>query len=149
MTRSDCAVVLVSAPVVALAVGWLAMLALASNGVHPIWDLQPRNLAEAAAFRDGGAIVRRVWSGDDPSAPGEVRPGFISRMPVTLTPIEAAVQARRSEIVRLLLDAGARLDALSWTRVWCGADDADIRTILAPYRPQGTASQCGESSQRP
>lgn len=140
---------LVSAPVVALAIGWLAMLALASNGAHPIWDLQPRNLAEAAAFRDGGAIVRRVWSGDDPSAPGEVRPGFISRMPVTLTPIEAAAQARRPELVRLLLDAGARLDAMSWSRVWCGADDADIRTILTPYRPQGAARECGEPPERP
>jgi len=133
---------LVSAPAVAVAIGWIAVLALAFVWRHPMWGLTPRNLAEAAAFRDGAAIVEMVRQGRDINAAGEVREGFISREPVIVTPVEAAVDGRRGEIVRLLFTLGAAPDAATFTRLWCETEDADIRTTLEPRRPEGTAADC-------
>lgn len=149
LTRSNYAVVLVSAPAAALAVAWIAVLALASDGEHPLWGLTPRNVAEAAAFRDGAAIVRLVRQGSNINAAGEVREGFISREPVTVTPLEAAVRARRGEIVRLLLDLGAAPDAVTWSRIWCEAEDAESRTLLEPHRPEGADTACAGNPEQP
>lgn len=140
--RSDWAIVLVAAPVVVLVAAWLLVLAVALAAEHPLWGLTPRNLAEAAAFRDGGAIVRGVWRGEDPAAPGEVRAGFISREPVIVTPLEAAARASREEIVRLLLDLGGPLDAAAWTRVWCSAEAPAVRAELAAVRPDDASVEC-------
>lgn len=149
VTRSDWAVALVSAPVILLAAAWLGTLALASGGEHPIWYLRARNLAEAAAFRDGGAIVRMIQRGDEPNQAADVREGFISREPIAITPIEAAIEARRGEMVRLLLELGARPDAATWTTVWCEVEDGDVKTILAAYRPPGAGTECTEQQEQP
>ena len=149
LTRSDWVVALVSVPVVLLALGWLTTLALALTWEHPIWRVQPQNLAEAAAFRDGGAIMRRVSAGENPATAADVRAGFISDTPTRVTPLEAAVRARRPEIVRLLLDdLGTRPDAASWSRAWCTTEDGETRTLLASYRPAGATSDCREESPR-
>lgn len=149
MTRSDCAVALIVAPVAALAIGWLLILAVARTGEHPLWNIRARNLAEAAAFRDGGEIVRRLRRGENPAVSGEVRAGFISQEPVTVTPLEAAARARRDEVVRLLLDLGTPLDAASWTRVRCSTDAPVVREVLEPYRPPGATDRCpGEEGPR-
>jgi hypothetical protein len=144
LTRSDWAVVLVSAPVVILAIAWVAVLALSAGVDHPIWHARPQNLAEAAAFRDGAAVVRRVRGGENPNAPGDVRQDFISPAPLTLTPIEAAAVEGRPEIVQLLLDLGAMPDAASWKNAWCLAGAADVRDLLARHRPPAAATGCGE-----
>jgi hypothetical protein len=149
MTRSAWAAALIAAPVAALAIGWLVVLAVALTGTHPIWDVRPRNLSEAAAFRDGGSVVRRVWRGDTPTTPAEVRAGFISEEPVTVTAIEAAVDARRPEIVQLLLDLGGTLDASAWHRAWCDTEDTDVRAVLEARRPAGATSVCTEEQTQP
>jgi len=142
LTPSEWIVVLMTAPVAALAIVWLLVLGIARLENHPLWGVDPRNVAEAAAFRDGAAIVRRVSRGEDPSAPGEVRAGFISREPVTVTPVEAAARASREEIVRLLLDLGTRLDAAAWTRAWCSTEEPRVRAELTPVRPPNAAVEC-------
>lgn len=149
MTRSDWAAALTTVPVAVLAVAWLAVLAVASTGEHPIWDVRPRNVSEAAAFRDGGTVVRRVWRGENAAVPAEVRGGFISDEPVSMTAIDAAVDARRPEIVQLLLDLGVTLDEVSWLRAQCAATDPDIQTIIAPHRPEGAATECGDEQPQP
>lgn len=143
--RTDTAVALVSLPVVVLAIGWLAALVLAAGGPHPIWTVEPRNPAEAAAFRDGGTLVRATWTSEDLNAAGEVRPDIISARTLTITPLEAAVRAGRSEMVRLLFDLGVRPDAGSWTSAWCQAESDEIRTILEAYRPAGAGTACSEA----
>lgn len=145
LRRSELAVVLVTLPAVGLAVWWLAMLALALSTVHPIWHVRPQNLAEAAAFRDGGAIVRRVRAGEDPSAPAEVRPGVISSTPLRLSPFEVAARERREEILRLLAHVGASPGAAVWTKAWCDTDNPEVREVLLPFRPQGAGTDCGEA----
>jgi hypothetical protein len=133
---------LIIVPVVALALAWLAVLGTAMLGEHPLWGLTPRNLAEAAAFRDGAAIVRGVSGGDDPAVAGEVRAGFLSSAAVTVTPLEAAAGGSREEIVRLLVALGVRPDAGAWTRAWCSTKAEGVRAELMPARPVGATTEC-------
>jgi hypothetical protein len=145
LNKIDPFVALVAIPPVLGAITWLVVLVLAgATGNHPIWDLQPRNLAEAAAFRDAGAVVRRVDAGEDPDGPGEVRAGVILAAAATLVPIEAAAASREAGTVQLLLDLGASPDADSWQRAWCISDASDVRSLLAMHRPDGALEECGE-----
>jgi len=91
----------VAAPPVIVAAAWLGALAMtADHGTSPIWNLEPRNLAEAAAFRDAAALVLGAQRGDDLNLPGDVRPGIISSERQRLTPIEAAALARHLRLCR-------------------------------------------------
>ena len=94
-------------PPALLAVARVVFLVLAVWDVHPFWLREPLNLAEAAALRDRGEVARLLAEGRDPNAPYRVRRGFIRDYPVAMTPMAAAVAARRDEIVQILLDGGA------------------------------------------
>ena len=133
----------VAIPPVLGVVAWLVVLAMTGfSDHHPIWNLQPRNLAEAAAFRDAGAVVRRVDAGEDPNRPGDVRAGVIQPTSTTLVPIAAAAAIREAGMVQLLLDLGASPDADSWQSAWCISDAPDVRSLLALHRPEGALEQC-------
>ena len=140
MTRERI-VTLVSLPSILVFTGWTAMLAIAAvTGRHPIWSLEPRNLPEAVAFRDPGAVVRRIDSGEDPNRAAEVRAGVA--LDESLTPIEAAAAARQGEMVQLLLDLGASPDATVWQRAWCISDASAVRDVLQAHRPPGATEDC-------
>ncbi len=140
LIRLDPLVALVSIPPILAAIAWLAVLAIAGiTGRHPIWNFQPRNLAEAAAFRDTGAVVRRIEAGEDPN-----RPGVIRTESATLTPVEAAAASRHPEMVQLLFDLGVSLDANAWQRAWCISDEPGVRSVLALHRPAGAMEDCVE-----
>jgi hypothetical protein len=91
-----------------LALARVMFLVLAMWEVHPFWLWEPMNLAEAAAARDRGEVVRLIAEGQDPNATYRVRRGMVQRSAVLMTPMAAALAARRDEIVEILLDAGAR-----------------------------------------
>ena len=142
MTRERI-VTLVSLPSILVFTGWTAMLAIAAvTGRHPIWSLEPRNLPEAVAFRDPGAVVRRIDSGEDPNRAAEVRAGVALDETASLTPIEAAAAARQGEMVQLLLDLGASPDATVWQRAWCISDASAVRDVLETHRPPGATEDC-------
>jgi len=76
------------APILA-AILWLAMLlATAATGGHPLWGAPPRSLAEAAARRDAGAVVRFIEAGE------------------RMSRAEALAASRDADIVQLILDEG-------------------------------------------
>jgi hypothetical protein len=91
-----------------LALVRLVFLVLAVWDVHPFWLWEPLNLAEAAALRDRGEVARLIAEGQDPNGIYRVRRGMVARYPVDVTPMAAAIMARRDEIVEILLDAGAK-----------------------------------------
>jgi hypothetical protein len=137
--------VLVAVPPVCAALAWIATLALAGvTGTHPIWSLTARNLAEAAAFRDGGAVVRFVEAGHDINQPGEVRGGVVRSETTMLTPVEAAAAARQREMLQVLLDLGASPDAIVWQRAYCISDADSVRELLISNRPPGAVDDCAE-----
>jgi hypothetical protein len=97
-----------AAPAALLAVLRVAFLVLGMWDIHPFWRWEPLNLAEAAALRDRGEVSRLIAEGQDPNATYRVRRGMVERYPVEITPMAAALSARRDEIVEILLDAGAQ-----------------------------------------
>jgi hypothetical protein len=96
-------------PPLVLAVLRLLMLVASVGGAHPFWRWEPLTLSEAAALHDGGEVARLIADGHDPNGAYPVRPGILTSEPMVLTPIAAAMAARRGEIVDLLMDAGAKL----------------------------------------
>jgi hypothetical protein len=114
-------------------------------GLDPLWRVEPLTLAEAAALRDNGEVVRLIDAGEDPNQASTVRAEFLQNAPLTVTPLEAAVGADRVDIMEVLLDHGAELDAATWTRLMCFATaiEADeSRAFLEPRRPDGAALAC-------
>ena len=146
MTQPSRLAVLVAIPPICVGVLWVSVLAMtAITGQHPIWRLQPRNVSEAAAFRDGAAVVRFVRRHDDINGTAEVRAGVIGRTPASLTPIEAAAATRERGMVQLLLDLGASPDAVVWRRAFCISDGDGVRELLAEHRPPGARDACSEN----
>lgn len=145
ITASSRLWVLISLPPVITALAWIGTLALtAMTGTHPIWTTTARNLAEAAAFRDGGAVVRFVEAGERISEPAEVRGGVIRPETTTLTPVEAAAAARDETMVQLLFDLGASPDPAGWHRAFCISDASRVREILKAHRPPGVVEDCAQ-----
>jgi hypothetical protein len=142
MNRSATVATIVALPPVCVGVLWVSVLAIAgATGTHPIWDLQARNLAEAAAFRDGAALVRFA-AHDDINLASEVRGEVIGVATGPLTPIEAAAASRAREMVQLVLDQGASPDAATWRRAFCISDADDVRALLAEHRPSNARDDC-------
>jgi hypothetical protein len=143
MNRSRWIIAAVALPPVFVATAWLVVLAWWwVTGQHPIWTMAPGNLAEAAAFRDGADVVRRVARGEDPNQPGRIRAGIIASDAVTLRPLEAAAAVREREMVQLLLEVGAIFDTALWQRAWCISDASSVREVLDAHRPSGADNYC-------
>jgi hypothetical protein len=100
-------------------------------------------LSEAAALRDQGEVSRLTASGTDPNAVYGLRPGVLAAS--SLTPLEAAVGARRAETVELLMLRGATVDDTSWRRLHCFAlstGAADVVEMLERYTPANATASC-------
>ena len=147
-TRRRLALLLASAiclPGALLIVATAAMFVALPFGIDPIWHVEPVTLSEAAALRDNGEVIRLIGLGADPNKTSAVRADFVQKEAQVLTPLEAAVGIRRADMVELLLENGAHVDATTWTRLMCFADKlkaSDVRTILEQRRPQGTSATC-------
>ena len=146
LTPSGATALVASAPPVLTGVAWLAVIAISGiTGQHPLWNIVPRNLAEAAASRDSGAIVRMAERGDDLTRAGDVRPGIIFDDPATLTPLEAAAASRDSTMVQLLIDLGVAPDAAAWQRAWCLSTASSVQEVLEAHQPAGARKDCDEA----
>jgi len=138
----ELAVAVPGAVLLAIAVAHLAGVAL---GHDRMWPTETLTLSEAAALRDEAEVLLLIGRGADPNAPGVVRRDFLRGTEDVLTPLEAAVGARREQMIELLLQLGATLDAPTWTRLTCFAERHDAPAagrVLAAHRPDGADADC-------
>jgi hypothetical protein len=98
-------------PFVPIFAGALIVLLLALTGRHPLWPEVALTLSEAAALRDAAGVVRLVEDGHDPNERLPVRPGILKSYALVVSPLEAAVGARRVQMFSLLLGHGAKIDS--------------------------------------
>lgn len=136
-----------AAPGVALTVATMLLLLGLPFGIDPLWHVEPLTLPEAAALRDNGEIMRLIDRGADPNRAGTVRANFLHNDPLVVTPLEAAVGADRTDVVEVLIDNGATIDATTWTRLVCFAaaiEADDARSFLEQRRPAGASDDCGQ-----
>lgn len=122
------------------------VLVAALFGFHPWWSESRVTLAEAAALSDTGLMVRLLEEGADPDQRSSVGPFILKKRDLQLTPLEAAIAARRAHVVKVLLRHGARADlplpgALACLALQVGA--RDIAAILDRAHPvRGPGPRC-------
>lgn len=143
MTRPALLIACALPALVAVGVSAAIIVNAAAGGSPPFWRGGPLTLSEAAALRDQGEVARLTLSGSDPNAAYSLRPGILAA--ASLTPLEAAVGARRAEMVELLMLHGATVDETSWRRLHCFAlrtGAADVVEMLDRRKPANATSSC-------
>lgn len=145
LTRGTIPIVATALPAVALALISAGILAGAAFDSDILWSEERVNMSEAAAARDPAVVARLLRRGENPNEPRPVRAGFVTNRRVVLTPIEAAIAARRPEVVDVLLPDQRPLDAPAWNRLRCLAEhagDADTSALLDGWKPAGGTMDC-------
>ena len=143
MTRPLLVIACAIPPLIAVGISAVIVVTAAAGGSPPFWRGGTLTLSEAAALRDQGEVTRLTVSGTDPNAVYPLRPGVIAAG--ALTPLEAAVGARRAEMVELLMLRGARVDPSGWRRLHCFAlsmGAADVVQMLERYTPANATASC-------
>ena len=117
-------------PPLLLGIAAFGVLAASLAGINPLWQETSLTVAEAAAVRDRGMILRLVWDGADPNAAQYVRPRILKQQGLTITPLEAAVSTRELYMVEFLLQHGARIDERERPVLMCLAAKEEAENIL-------------------
>ena len=128
---------------VAVAVSASIIVTAAAGAPPPFWRGGSLTVSEAAALRDQGELVRLIESGSDPNHVYPLRSGVLAIR--SSTPLEAAVGARRAEMVDLLMLHGAAMDADTRRRLHCFAVETgaeDVVQMIDRYRPPGADDSC-------
>ena len=136
---------LVALPAALLGVMTAGVLLRALVGTHPLWRAEPVNLSEAAALRDQATVVRLIASGEDAYQRREVRADLLFNDRVELTPLEAAIASRRSEIVEIIVVTAPPAAPAEWNRLRCLAQlegDEDVIETFDRYRPKPADLEC-------
>jgi hypothetical protein len=139
----------VALPGTLLVLATTALLLGLPFGFDPLWHAESLTLPEAAALRDTGEVVRLIANRENPDAPGPVRANILRSEPVVVTPLEAAVAADRPEVIEVLLDQGASLDAPTMVRLVCFArrvEADDAGAFLLAQRPDDAPGSCDQVS---
>jgi hypothetical protein len=137
LIKADAPVLAIAVPAGTLAIVSLALVVSAAMHRGPLWSDRTLNVSEAAATRDRATMMWLIEQGSDPAKSYPVAAGILFDRPLHLTPLEAAIAARRSEIVDLLLWKMGRRDAAVLTRAWCLArqtGEDDLTRAVERYR---------------
>lgn len=101
-------------------------------------------LSEAAAIRDVTEVLRQIRTGAKPDAPARIRRGILREEEYLMTPLEAATVAGDVEVVRLLVQNGARLDESNVPVLFCLAQDNDADDIVSFLNENASSSTVSE-----
>lgn len=148
MTRADAPALAIAVPGGALAMVSLALLMSTAMHRGPLWSDRAINVSEAAATRDRATMMRLIDEGSDPAKAYPVAAGILSDQPLQLTPLEAAIAARRPEVVDLLLWRMQRRDASVLARASCLArrgGDSEVVRAVERYRVDAGEPDCSRT----
>ena len=106
----------------------------------------PLNIAEAAGTANAGELLRRLGLGEDPTHLYDVRPHILSSDFKRVTALEAAVGARRVELVRLL-DRRGLISGAARGYLACLASDLHVSDIVSYLAPDGATCPAGATLQ--
>jgi hypothetical protein len=95
--------------------GWLGWQIAAGTR----WETDRLNPVDAILFRDFAQAIRSVENGADPNRVYPVSTPDGTDSVAGMTPLEAAVRVEKSELIRALLQYGARADAPERQRLAC------------------------------
>jgi hypothetical protein len=132
-------------PAAAVGAASALLVVLSAAGINPVWATQPMTMSEAAVMRDPAMVARGIASGEDPYVARTVRRGLLVEQDLELTALEAAIGARRGEVVEYLLFAAPPRDAATWERATCLAaavGDRDVTAVLDKARPASIVARC-------
>ena len=132
-------------PATLVAVASAALAVLSVVGANPVWATAPMTMSEAAVMRDPAMVARAIAAGEDPYVPRTVRRGLLVERDLSLNALDAAIGARRGEVVALLLFAAPPRDAAVWQQATCLArdiGDRDVLAVLDTARPPSVAGAC-------
>lgn len=107
-----------------------------------MWPISQPNLAEAAATRDAASVVQLIREGHDPDASRMIRSGVLARGAVRRTPLEAALDEQRLEIVSILLRHGATMTDEQRIEFTCAAKRRGDRDIVEFFEARGGRVTC-------
>jgi hypothetical protein len=104
-----------------------------------LWPALPLTLSEAAATRNTGEAARLIALGEDPNKASRVREGLLpGGKSQVVTPLEAALAIRRTDMAQMLLDYGARADPPQLRALRCYSEqfhDAGVHDFLQGLAP--------------
>jgi hypothetical protein len=96
-------------PVIVAFIALAVFVVCEVGGARPFAVAPDANVAEAVAFGDAAQALGFVMTGQDPNQRWPIRQNLLdSRGVVHVTAIEAAILARRPELVGLMMRQGAR-----------------------------------------
>lgn len=142
MRAGNWTAIVLAGPACVVAAASVIALGLASIDRHPMWPRDVVNLAEAAATRDDGEVVRLIESGEDFNRRYPVRAGLLFDRPALLTPLEAAIASDDPMLVDRLVQQGVPFDVERWTYLHCIAGGDEAPQVLERYRPPDVAPNC-------
>jgi hypothetical protein len=116
---------------------WLMGAAL---GVPSGADGRRLTLPEAMAVASHADAARLLRDGADPNGRTLVRTSLARNQGRPMTPLEAATGAVRTGPLKMLVDAGATIDAQSYPVLWCAASARGNRDMLELLRERYPAA---------
>ena len=137
--QSTVALVMVLAPLLAAMVLLLVFTVGEPSGVRPFSYQAPSNLAEAAGMGLLPEVLRFIREGADSTRVENVRPDIISSEITKVTAPEAAIWARRVQLVRLMEREGAFGGEADRPHLACLARALQVVEIVEYLAPQATA----------
>ena len=148
LSRVEAPLLAIAVPAAALAMASLTLVVMTASHRGPLWSDRTINVSEAAASRDRATMIRLIDEGSDPAKAYPVAAGVLFDRPLHLTPLEAAIAARRPEVVDLLLWRMPHRDAAVLTRAWClarRAGDGDVTRAVERYRLDAEEPDCSQT----
>jgi hypothetical protein len=144
----DRVAVAVAAPPVVLLTMALVVLISGALGHHPLWPDSRPTISEAIILRDLGALSQALEARPDLQRRYPVRPGMVTDKALELTPFEAALAARRDDVVGFLAQRNITPSTGERQRLRCLAAQQGAVEVLRLFGGAPATGSCTAAESR-